>query len=289
MYMSEIVSVLFYGVAYGMVLYVISVGLSITMGLMGFVNLAHGVFAMAGGYVLTTLMNSFGIPFPAALLAAFLGVALISGLVERLLYARFYNAGELPQILLCIGLIFISMAISRMMFGTQSQRVFLPSYLQGQMNLFGRDFITYRVFIIAMSAVIIIALWAVVERTRWGAVVRAAVDNEPMTQSLGIDTSLVFTLTFMLGSGLAGLGGALGVDLLSVQPTYPFEHLVSFLIVVSLGGLGSIRGPFFAALLVGLGDTACKYWAPEFGSFFIYIAVIVLLGLRPAGLFGVRS
>lgn len=287
--LSEVVSVLFHGTAYGMVLYLISVGLSITMGLMGFANLAHGVFAMAGGYVLVSLTGAYGAPFPVALLAAFAGTALLGVVLERTLYSRFYAAGDLVQVLLCIGLVFAAIAVARLAFGAQAQRVVLPTYLQGQLSVFGRDFVAYRVFLIAFSAFLILVLWLTVERTQWGAMVRAAVDNRAMAQSVGIDTSRVFTLTFMLGSGLAGLGGGLGADLLAIQPTYPTDHLVFFLIVVALGGLGSLRGPFLAALLIGLGDTACKYWAPEVGSFFVYLTVIVVLGLRPQGVFGVAE
>jgi len=176
-----------------------------------------------------------------------------------------------------------------MIFGTLQQPVVLPDYLKGQFPLLGRDFPTYRVFIIAFSAVMIFALWFGVERTRWGAMVRAAVDNRAMAQSIGINTKLLFTLTFSLGSGLAGLGGALGAEIISVQPTYPFEQLVYFLIVVSVGGLGSLRGPFIAALLIGVADTACKYWTPQFGAFLIYVATIGLLLWRPMGLFGRRA
>ena len=287
--LSQIVSVAFHGTAFGMILYVISVGLSVTMGLMGFANLAHGVFAMAGGYILTSFMAQFGVPFPLALVCAFVLVALGSVLLERTLYARLYSAGELEQVLFTIGLIFISVAVARMIFGTLQQPVVLPEYLKGQFPLLGRDFPTYRVFIIAFSAVMIFALWFGVERTRWGAMVRAAVDNRAMAQSIGINTKLLFTLTFSLGSGLAGLGGALGAEIISVQPTYPFEQLVYFLIVVSVGGLGSLRGPFIAALLIGVADTACKYWTPQFGAFLIYVATIGLLLWRPMGLFGRRA
>jgi branched-chain amino acid transport system permease protein len=287
--LSQIVSVAFHGTAFGMILYVISVGLSVTMGLMGFANLAHGVFAMAGGYILTSFMAQFGVPFPLALVCAFVLVALGSVVLERTLYARLYAAGELEQVLFTIGLIFIAVAVARMIFGTLQQPVVLPDYLKGQFPLLGRDFPTYRVFIIAFSAVMIVALWFGVERTRWGAMVRAAVDNRAMAQSIGINTKLLFTLTFSLGSGLAGLGGALGAEIISVQPTYPFEQLVYFLIVVSVGGLGSLRGPFIAALLIGVADTACKYWTPQFGAFLIYVATIGLLLWRPMGLFGRRA
>jgi branched-chain amino acid transport system permease protein len=272
-----------------MILYVISVGLSVTMGLMGFINLAHGVFAMAGGFILSAALGRFGVPFPLAVVAAFVLVAVGSMVLERLLYSRLYGSGELAQVLFSIGLILVSMASARLIFGDQAARVFLPDYLRGQLHMLGRDFPTYRVFIIVLSFLIISSLWFGVERTRWGAMVRAAVDNRGMAQSVGINTRLLFMLTFALGSGLAGLGGALGADILPVQWAYPFEHLVYFLIVVAVGGLGTLRGPFIAALLIGIADTACKYWIPEFGAFLVYAATIAVLLWRPMGLFGVRS
>ncbi|HVJ25072.1 MAG TPA: branched-chain amino acid ABC transporter permease [Burkholderiales bacterium] len=287
--LSSVVSVAFHGVAYGMILYVISVGLSVTMGLMGFVNLAHGVFAMSGGFILSTVMSKLGMPFPLALLIAAVSVALASLVLERLLYSRLYSAGELAQVLFCIGLIFASMAVARLLYGDRAVPVFLPDYLRGQLQLLGRDFPTYRVFLICFSAVLIFLLWFGVERTRWGAMVRAAVDNRAMAQSVGINTKLLFMGTFALGSGLAGLGGALGADLLPVHWGYPFEHLVYFLIVVAVGGLGSLRGPFVAALLIGVADTACKYWVPEFGAFLVYATTIVILLWKPQGLFGGRA
>lgn len=288
-FLSSLVSVLFHGVAYGMILYVISVGLSVTMGLMGFVNLAHGVFAMAGGLLLSTAMGRYGVPFPVALLLAFLLVAAASVVLERLLYSRLYSAGELPQVLFTMGLIFMSVAVARYLYGTQAAPLFLPDYLKGQLNVFGRDFPTFRVVLIVVSALIVAALWFGVERTRWGAMVRAAVDNRDMAQSVGINTNRLFMLTFALGSGLAGLGGALGSDILPVQSTYPLENLVYFMIVVAVGGLGSLSGPFIAALLIGIADTATKYWIPEVGAFLIYAATIGILLWRPQGLFGVRS
>ena len=287
-FLSSAVSIAFHGLAYGMVLYLISVGLSVTMGLMGFANLAHGVFAMAGGYILCSACGRFGLPYPAALLIAFVAVALASVVLERALYARLYGAGELEQVLLSIGLVFTGVAVAQLVFGTLQQPVVLPDYLRGSLSVFGRDFPMYRGFLIGFSAILVAALWYGVERTRWGAMVRAAVDNRAMAQSVGINTRRLFTLTFALGSGLAGLGGALGAEIIAIEPTYPFEHLVYFLIVVAVGGLGSLRGPFFAALLIGAGDTACKYWLPEFGAFFIYAATIAILLWRPAGLFGLR-
>lgn len=287
-FLPSLVSVAFHGVAYGMILYVISVGLSVTMGLMGFVNLAHGAFAMAGGYILTSAISRLGLSFMPALALAFIVVAAVSVLLERWLYSRLYDAGELEQVLFTIGLIFMAVAAAQMVFGMLQQPVLLPDYLKGGVSLLGRDFPAYRLFLILASSIIIAALWFSVERTLWGAMVRAAVDHRLMAQSIGINTRRLFTVTFALGSGLAGLGGALGAEIIAIQPTYPFEHLAYFLIVVSVGGLGSLRGPFAAALLIGVSDTACKYWLPEFGSVFIYVATILLLLWRPFGLFGTR-
>jgi len=284
--LSALISIAFHGTAYGMILYIISVGLSVTMGLMGFANLAHGVFAMAGGYVTVTLMNTYGVPFPLALLAAFIVVAAVSVVLERALYARLYNAGELNQVLFTIGLIFMAIAAAKFVWGPLPQRFDIPGYLRGQASLGDNSFTIYKIFIVVVSLLIIVGLWLGLERTTLGARIRAAVDNRRMAQSLGINTRQLFTVTFALGSGLAALGGGLGAEFLAINPSYAIEHLVYFLIVVSVGGLGSIRGPFVAALLLGIGDYACKYLAPELGTFFIYAATFAVLLWKPAGLFG---
>jgi branched-chain amino acid transport system permease protein len=284
--MDAIISILFLGLAYAMILYLISVGLSVTMGLMGFVNLAHGVFAMAGGYITVTLMNRYGVSFGMALLVACVGVALLSIVLERSLYARLYGAGELEQVLFTIGLVFMAVAVVRKIWGPLPQPIAVPALLSGQINLGFRSFPTYRTFLIAVSLALTLALWLGIERTNFGARLRAAVDNRRMAESLGINTGQLFTLSFALGSGLAALGGGLGADILAIDPGYAMEYLVYFLMVVAVGGLGSIRGPFVAALLLGIGDTACKYLVPQLGAFFIYLAMIALLLWRPAGLFG---
>ncbi len=284
--MSAALSIAFHGVAYAMVLYLISVGLSVTMGLMGFVNLAHGVFAAAGGYVMTRLMNGHGVPFPLAVAAAFVVVGAASMVVERLLYRRLYGADELSQVLMSVGLIFMSVAGAKFLWGPLAQPMTPPDYLSGQIDLGFRAFPAYRSFLIVAGAVLVTLLWLGLERTRFGARIRAAVDNRRMAQSIGINTTLLFTWTFALGSGLAALGGALGAEILAIDPGYALEHLIYFLIVVAVGGLGSIRGPFFAALLVGVTDTGFKYLLPEFGAFFIYALTLGLLLWRPQGLFG---
>jgi branched-chain amino acid transport system permease protein len=284
--LAAAISILFLGLSFAMVLYLVSVGLSLTMGLMGFVNLAHGAFAMIGGYITVILMNRYQTPFGLALLAAFTAVALVSAVLERTLYARLYGAGELEQVLFTIGLIFMATAVLRQLFGPIPLPMHPPASLSGQLNLGFRTVPAYRAFLIVVSFVLILLLWLGVDRTRLGASLRAAVDNRRMAESVGIDTSLLFTVTFALGSGLAALGGGLGADILAIYPGYATEYLVWFLMVVAVGGLGSIRGPFVAALLLGVGDTACKYLVPEFGAFFVYAAMIALLIWRPAGLFG---
>jgi branched-chain amino acid transport system permease protein len=284
--LAAAISILFHGIAFAMVLYLISVGLSVTMGLMGFVNLAHGVFAMLGGYVLTSLINRFGVPFAVALAAAAVATALVSVVVERLLYRRFYGGDDLDQVLLTIGLIFMSVAGATYVWGPLARSLQPPRWLSGQLDLGFRSFPTYRCFLILFGAGLVTILWFGLERTRFGMKIRAAVDNLRMAQSVGIDTSRLFTLTFALGSGLAGLGGGLGADLLAINPNYGLDNLVYFLIVVAVGGLGSIRGPFVAALLLGIADTAFNYLLPEFGAFFIYALTMGVLLWRPRGLFG---
>ena len=285
-FLSIAISIAFHGLALAMVLYLISVGLSVTMGLMGFVNLAHGAFAMAGGYAMTTLMNRYGAPFWLALAGAVVIVGLASLVLERVLYRRFYGGGELNQVLLTMGLIFMSVGAATYLWGPVAQPIQLPQALRGQIRLGSRDFPTYRSFLILCGALLVTALWLALERTRFGVRVRAAVDNLAMAQTLGVNTSRLFALAFGLGSALAALGGGLGAELLAITPGYALDNLVYFLIVVAVGGLGSIRGPFVAALILGLADPAFKYAAPELGAFFIYALTMALLLWRPRGIFG---
>src|SRR5215470_5300267 len=284
--LDSIVSIAFHGLAFAMVLYIVSVGLSITMGLMGFVNLAHGAFAAIGGYIAITLMNDAQIPFPLALLIAALAVGALGMALERSLYSRLYGSTELNQVLFTIGLIFIATAASRRIWGPLSLPLRPPSYLQGEVDLLFRSFPAYRSFLIVAGALLVTLLWLGLERTRFGAQVRAAVENRRMAQSVGINTSRLFTLTFALGCALAALGGAVGADILAMDPDYAVEHLVYFLIVVSVGGLGSIKGPFIAAMALGTADIGFKYLLPQFGAFFIYAMTLAVLLWRPHGLFG---
>ena len=285
---TSLLGILFDGFAYGMLLFLLSVGLSVTLGMMNFVNLAHCSFAMIGGYIAVTLMSKGGWPFFATLPMAFLGAAAVSVVLERLLYRPLYRATDLDQSLLTIGIVFVSIATAAYIYGTAQLPVQLPDYLRTSYTAFGRTFGVYRMFLIAFSLIITIILVGTLEYTRFGAQVRAAVDNQRMARGLGIDVNGVFAIAFALGCGLAGLGGALAIDIVGLDPSFAFAYLVYVLIVVSVGGLGSIGGTFVAAMLLGISDSAGKYYFPQVGAFLIYLVMIAILMWRPAGLFGKR-
>jgi branched-chain amino acid transport system permease protein len=277
------------GLAAGMVLFIVSVGLSVTMGLMGFVNLAHGGFAMLGGYVIVLSMNRLGVPFIPALILGFVTIAAFSAVMERLFYSKLYRAAELDQVLFSIGLAFIMIASVIIVIGPETQPLILPSWLRGQLNIGFTSYRTYSIFLIVVGALIALGLWLAFERTRIGAQIRAAVDNRKMVESLGINIDRLFTLTFAFGSGMAALGGGLGAEFLGLDPQYTLKYLVYFLIVVAVGGLGRITGVFFAALLIGIMDFVLKKYMPQGGTAFIYILTIAILLFRPQGLFGRKS
>jgi branched-chain amino acid transport system permease protein len=282
--LGNLIGVLFDGVAYGSLLFLIGVGLSVTMGLMNFVNLAHGAFAMLGGYACVLVLTRAGLPFMAALPLAFLAAAAAGLLLERTLYRRLYKATHLDQVLFSIGLTFMAMAGATFFFGPSQQPVELPSWLRGQVGVLGMEVGAYRLFLIGAVVVITIALGLLIERTRFGAQIRASVDNQTAAAGLGINVGRVFSMTFALGSGLAGLGGALGIDVLGLDPTFPVKYMVYFLLVVAVGGAGTIKGPLVAALILGVFDVAGKYYVPQVGAFVIYALMVALLILFPAGL-----
>ena len=280
--------VLFDGFAYGMLLFILSVGLSVTLGMMNFVNLAHCSFAMLGGYVTITMTQRLGWPFLAALPVAFLAAAAASVVLERLLYRRLYRASELDQCLLTIGIVFMSVAAAAYVYGTTQQPFETPAFLRGAVTVLGLRLGVYRLFLIGIALAITVVLVLGLEHTRFGTQVRAAVDNQRMARVLGIDVDRRFALTFAVGSGLAGLGGALAIEIVGLDPAFALSYLVYVLIVVAVGGLGSIGGSFVAATLLGVSDVAGKYYVPELGAFLIYLVMVGLLMWRPAGLFGRR-
>jgi branched-chain amino acid transport system permease protein len=279
-------TILFDGVAYGMLLFILASGLAVTMGLMNFVNLAHGAFAMAGGYACVVLVNRLGLPFFAALPLAFLAAALIGAALERLLYRHLYARSHLDQVLFTIGLVFMSVAFTDYLMGSQQVFVQIPDYLRSQLDVFGIGVGRYRLMIIVICGLLTVALQLVLAKTRFGSRLRAAVDDPRAATGLGINVGQVFALTFAFGSGLAGLGGALGAEILGLDPYFPLKFMIYFLIVVSVGGTSTITGPFMASLLLGIADVAGKYYVPKLGAFVIYAMMIVILIWRPNGLFG---
>jgi branched-chain amino acid transport system permease protein len=287
--MASFLGVIFDGIAYGSLLFLISLGLSVTMGLMNFINLAHGAFAMFGGYLAVWLMMRWGVPFLATLPLAFLGLAAAGVVMERLLYRRLYGSSHLDQVLFTIGLTFMSIAAATYFWGSGQQPLQLPSYLRGQVRLAGIDLGVYRLFLIAVVIVVTAALWFLVERTRFGSQVRAAVDQRAVASALGIRVDRIFSLMFALGSGLAGLGGALGIEVLGLDSSFPLKYMVYFLLVVAVGGAGTIHGAAVAAILLGIFDIAGKYYVPEVGAFIIYLLMVVLLIAFPRGLYGRRA
>jgi branched-chain amino acid transport system permease protein len=283
----NVLTLLFDGIAYGMLLFILAVGLSVTMGLMNFINLAHGAFAMAGGYITVVLMQRLDVPFLLCLPLAFAGAAVLGAVLEGTLYRPMYRKPHLDQVLFSIGLAFMAVASVDYLMGSQQQIMQLPEWLRGRTELLdgALGMGHYRLFIIAVCAVLTVALQYVLTRTRFGSRLRASVDDSRVAAGLGIPVNQVFALTFAVGSGLAGLGGALGAEVLGLDPTFPLKFMVYFLIVVAVGGTSSITGPLLAALLLGVADVAGKYYVPKLGAFIVYALMIALLIWRPQGLF----
>jgi branched-chain amino acid transport system permease protein len=280
----SLLGVMFDGLAYGGLLFLISVGLSVTLGMMGFINLSHGVFAMFGGYLLLIAMNDAKIGFVASLPLVFAATALASLVVERLLYRRLYRSPQLKQVLLTVGVIFVSIAVATYFWGPTQQPVLLPEAFKGVLAIGPIELSSYRLFLLAACLVITLTLVFGLERTRFGARIRASVDRQRTAEAMGIDVNRVFQITFAVGSGLAGLGGALGINVLGLDPYFPLKFLPYFLLTVVVGGAGSVLGTLLAALLLGIADTMGKYYVPAIGPFVIYAAMIVLLIVFPAGL-----
>jgi branched-chain amino acid transport system permease protein len=280
-------TLLFDGIAYGMLLFILAVGLSVTMGLMNFINLAHGAFAMVGGYLTVVLMQRWQVPFLLCLPLAFAGAAVLGAVLERTLYRPMYRKPHLDQVLFSIGLAFMAVAAVDFFVGSQQQIMQLPDWLRGRTEWFdgALGMGHYRLFIIAVCAVLTVLLQYVLTRTRFGSRLRASVDDSRVAAGLGIPVNQVFALTFAVGSGLAGLGGALGAEVLGLDPTFPLKFMVYFLIVVAVGGTSSITGPLLAALLLGVADVAGKYYVPKLGAFIVYALMIAILIWRPQGLF----
>ncbi|CDN51076.1 branched-chain amino acid ABC transporter permease [Neorhizobium galegae] len=284
--MSLLFNIAIDGIAYGMILFMISVGLSVTMGLMRVINLAHGAFALIGGVLAHVLILHAGIGYLTAVPLAIAGVVIVALAGERVLFRRVYRLGELQQVLATIGLTFMVIAVVSKFLGSSLLAIPLPASLQQSVDLGFRVLPAHRLVVILAGLAVIAALYLTIERSRFGTRLRAAVDNRNIASALGIDTDRIYAATFCLGAGLAALGGILGAELLPIDAYYPLRYMVLFLIVVSVGGLGSISGSFVAALALGTLETASRYLIPDFGTVVFLAAVMALLALRPAGLLG---
>ncbi|KKB77087.1 ABC transporter permease [Devosia limi DSM 17137] len=284
--MQTILSIAADALAYGMVLFIISIGLSVTMGLMKVVNLAHGAFAMIGGYIASYATQQMGLPFGVAILAAVLGTMLIAVPLERFLYRRIYGAPELTQVLMTIGITFAIIGIANFVMGPTLKTIALPAQLQGPVDLGFRTIAAHKLFAVAVGIIVAGALWFIIERTPFGVRLRASVDDAAMAGALGVKTKIVYAVSFALAVGLAALGGVVGAQLLPIEPYYALHYMVTFLVVVSVGGAGSIAGALVAALLLGAVQTTGRYLMPEYGEFFFYLAVIAIVCVFPNGLMG---
>ncbi len=282
-------TLLFDGIAYGMLLFMLAVGLAVTLGMMNFINLAHGAFAMAGGYVTVLLMNRVGVPFLATLPLAFLAAALLGALLEPTLYRRMYGRPHLDQVLFSIGLVLMAVTAADFLIGSSQQNIQVPAWLSGRFDIEWVGIGRYRLFIVVVCAALALGLQWTLAKTRFGSQLRAAVDDRPVAQGLGLDVDRIFLSTFAVGSGLAGLGGGLGVEVFGLDPSFPLKFMIYFLIVCAVGGTTTITGPLLAALLLGIADVFGKYYAPKLGAFVVYALMIAILLVRPQGLFAPRS
>ena len=286
--MATATIILLDGLAYGMILFIISVGLTVTMGLMRVVNLAHGGFAMAGGY-LAAMMIRAGVPFFAAAALATLAAGILGGIAEMTVFRPLYRKGKLAQVLMTFGLTFVFIAALTWLFGTDVKILPIPSYLAGPVDLGFRTYPTYRLFLIVVGLLLFLLVWFVIEGSLYGARLRAAVDNPRMARAVGIDVNRLFTITFVIGCALAGFGGVIGAEMLQLDPFYALRYLVLFLVVVAVGGLGSFKGSFVAAITLGVVETAGKFLFTDIAAFLLFALVFVLLLWRPNGLLPPKS
>lgn len=284
--MSLLLNIAVDGIAYGMILFMIAVGLSVTMGLMRVINLAHGGFALIGGVTMHGLLASVGMPYGIAVVLSVAFTMVLALPLERLLYRRIYRFGELQQVLATIGITFLIIATVNVLFGSSLLAIPLPKSLSVSVDLGFRTLPLHRLLVIGVGVLVILGLYGLLERTRFGIRLRASVDNRNAAATLGINTGHVYAITFCLGAGLAALGGILGAELLPIDAYYPLRYMVLFLIVVAVGGMGSITGSFFAAIGLGLLETASRYLVPDFGTIFFFACVMALLAVRPNGLMG---
>jgi branched-chain amino acid transport system permease protein len=293
------------GLQLGVLLFLLSAGLTLVFGIMNFVNLAHGSLYMMGAYFAAAAFNASGGSFSAAAVAAVLGTLLLGLLIERLVLANLYKRDHLDQVLATFGLILFFNEVVRAIWGPASVYMNVPAVLTGTVNLFGLPYPSYRFAIIAVGLAVGAGLYLVIHRTRVGMLIRAGASNADMVSALGVDIKGLNTLVFALGAALAGLAGLMAGPIVSVQSGMGEPILILTLVVIVTGGIGSIRGAFYGALIVGIVDTVGRAFLPallrEFlersvaqaagpaiASMLIYVLMAAVLALRPQGLFPVQ-
>lgn len=285
MSLSLILLQLITGLAYGMLYFMIATGLTITLGVMNVINLAHGTFFLIGSYITFMLVNH-QFSFWVSLIITAVIIAVLGIIVEKFLIYHVYGK-ELEQVLLTFGLSYIFVDLSKMIWGVQHHTIATPEILDFSINLGGGFvFPAYRLFIILIGCLFAVILYYLEYRTRIGAIIRAGVDDREIIAALGINIGLVFTGVFAFGVALAGLGGGLGAPFLGVYSGLDSDILVTSLIVVVVGGLGSWKGSLIGAILIGIIETFTKAWFPAFSMVAVFIIMIIVLLIRPQGLFG---
>ena len=274
----------FNGISYGALLFLLASGLSLIFGVMRIVNLAHGSYFMLGGYVGLSVVWRTG-SFLAALVAGAVAIALIGIGMERL-FLRRLPGQTLGQVLMTVGFALMFQDVALLVWGGDPYTIPVPAALQGIVTAGTLRFPAYRIFIIVVAVLVGVGLWVVLDRTRVGAMIRAAVDDREMAQGVGIHVPVVSLGVFALGAALAALGGVIGGGFLGVYPGADFEVLPYAFVVVIVGGLGSLPGAMVGSLLVGLLDNFGKALFPELSYFTLFAPMALILALRPTGLFG---
>jgi branched-chain amino acid transport system permease protein len=296
-----VIAQLLNGLQYGVLLFLLAAGLTLVFGIMNFINLAHGALYMVGAYLAATVYNHTG-HFLLALLAAVAGCVVLGAALERLAIARLYRRDHLDHVLATFGMVLLFNEVARMIWGSQPYFTSVPESLSGTVDILGISYPAYRFAIILIGLAVAVASYWLIHRTRLGMLIRAGSVNPAMVSALGVNIGLLNALLFALGAGLAGLAGAVVGPIVSVQSGMGDSVLITTLVVIVIGGIGSVRGAFYAALIVGVADTLGRIFlplllrevfsrqvadaaGPALASMFVYLLMAVVLAFRPQGLF----
>ena len=285
--MEQFIINLLNGLSYGMVLFMIASGMSVVMGAMNIINLAHGVLYMIGGYVGWTIAVKFGAPFVLGLLAGGLAAGFTGLMLERGFLRHLYKQPN-EQVLLTFGFVYILTNLSLWVWGGWPRMPYTAKFLSGSFEILGRAYPKARMATIIIGLVMAIVLWWLQDKTRVGSMVRAGMDNKEMAMGLGINMERVFALVFFVASFIAGLAGVLGAQLLGVYNALGLEILLLALIVVIVGGVGSVQGALLGGILIGVIDAFGRALFPKLAMFTMYFTMIIILLVRPSGLLGRR-